>query len=244
MNAFHPLFTHQFFSAAKRRPDPTPSKAIRPASFERLTTAPPDASAPSESSDSYACILSDETFLYPAEEEKDALFLIPKTYYVKVVERGEEYSLVEYGSGTPAFPTLSGYCKTEELTFVDYTPARPYPQAEIRLTYTLEDALPSSLSTFSVTASYYGDYAVGSTLYCYVYAGDNFGYVVRPDFTLEQNTDYLPSSNPPKQPESFPYTPLILGSAVVVLLFVSFLAALRSRSPRSRDWYEESSRDL
>lgn len=177
---------------------------------------------------SYAVILGD-TFLYQKSDPSKALFTLPKTYYVKVLESGENYTLVEYGDGTLSFPSVEGYCKTDEITFVDYVPARPYPEAEFTVTYLLEGGL--NASPLSLKATYYGDYAVGSTLYCYAFTQHGFCYVLKPEIDLAENTDYLP----PSSTSSFPVTPFLFGGALLLLL-VLIVAVASKRKPPLEDY--------
>lgn len=190
----------------------------------------------------YAYVSTSDTYLYADPLGSNGLFLLPETYYVSVLETGKEYCLVSYGTDTEDYPAIVGYAKTEQLTFVDYIPQRPYALCSFTLTYTLEGApVDGSLSSYKVQATYYGDYFVGSTAYCYVYAG-KFGYVSRPQLTLERNTDF-PSKEPPREEE----TTLSVPKTTVVILFglftvVTLVFALKSgkRQIKQTDWYEET----
>ena len=45
---------------------------------------------------SYACILSDSTFFYSTADGRRGVFLLPKTYYVRLVEYGMDYSKIPW----------------------------------------------------------------------------------------------------------------------------------------------------
>ena len=133
----------------------------------------------------YACIRSEDVYLYSEENDKSGLFVLPYTYYVRVLSTGVRYSYVEYLSDGPHTQKITGYCKTADLTFVDYTPDRPYLYYTFDVTYYIEDASPSLkddsfLSSITVTCSYYGEYRVGSKTYCYVLREGTFGYIPKP----------------------------------------------------------------
>ena len=66
-----------------------------------------------------------DVWLYAEENEESGLFLLPYTYYVRVVERGEPFSAVVYGTDEAPYRAVKGYCKTELLTFVGFVPSAP-----------------------------------------------------------------------------------------------------------------------
>ena len=144
----------------------------------------------------YACIRSDDIYLYAEENDRSGLFILPYTYYVKVLAPGIEYCRVEYLSDGPNTRKVTGYCKTADLTFVDYVPERPYLYYTFDVTYTIEGGAPSLssdgfLTEITVTCAYYGEYRVGSKIYCYVLREGEFGYIPRPDdLNFDLNGEY------------------------------------------------------
>ena len=144
----------------------------------------------------YACIRSDDIYLYAEENDRSGLFILPYTYYVKVLAPGIEYCRVEYLSDGPNTRKVTGYCKTADLTFVDYVPERPYLYYTFDVTYTIEGGAPSLssdgfLTEITVTCAYYGEYRVGSKIYCYVLREGEFGYIPRPDdLDFDLNGEY------------------------------------------------------
>ena len=192
----------------------------------------------------YACILSDDVFFYANADGRHGLFLLPKSYYVRLLEYHSDYCKVEYQTDTTA-KRLVGYVATEKLTFVDYVPARPYLYYVFDLRYKIEDTEQTDstfLTELTVSCVYYGDYVIGSERYCYVLRGEEFGYVPKP-VTLsyednEEYTDYVASLQPPTEPSSEVEVPTVQGNSpaqiailVTICLLVPILAALVLKPP-------------
>ncbi len=195
---------------------------------------------------SYACILQDVYFC-SAPNEQSALFLLPQTYYVKLVEYQPNYSKIEYLGDEGNAKKLTGYAKTENLTFVDYLPQRPYLYYLFDVHYSLGDEGSSNGSAFldqiTFSCAYYGDFKVGAKTYCYVLRGDTFGYVPKPEtLVFEENTEYTdrtatPSEDEPPTPEKKNSAPSI-ALLVALCLLVPVLASLIVKPPK-RPPYEE-----
>lgn len=216
------------------------------------TLSPPrffaQAQAPTEE---YACILEDGTYFYASQTESHGLFLLPKTYFVKVVERGEDFCRVEYLSDSETTKKLRGFVKTHLLTFVDFVPYMPYLYHAFDVRYVVDNSPTDSsfLSSITIRCAYYGDYTVGTKTYCYVLRDDTFGYVPKPiDFYYPENTeyaDYLAQQNtttqPPAQSEMPPAQIAVL---IALCLLVPTLAAIilkpPKRPPYETDEYEYS----
>lgn len=195
----------------------------------------------------YACILSDSAFFYSTADEKRGLFLLPRTYYVRLLDYGDEYCRVEYLQDSDKAKRLVGYAKTQDLTFVDYQPLRPYLYYVFEVKYRIEDSEFSSsdfLNEIVLSCVYYGDYKIGSETYCYVLRSGEFGYVPKPTrLYYEENTEYadrlnsqtseLESSasaeNADKKNKSSPAQIAIL---VTVCLLVPILAGLLIKPPK------------
>lgn len=194
----------------------------------------------------YACILED-AFFYAAPDENRGVFLLPKTYYVRLLEYGNEFCKIEYQTDMDVARRVVGYAKTKNLTFVDYTPERPYLYHTFDVVYQIADTEvtdPNYLTQVTMTCAYYGDFKVGSKTYCYVLRGSQFGYVPKPStFLYEENTEYAAylenlhaSTSAPDEPlssnPSVASSPVQIGILVVLCLLVPFLAALILRPPR------------
>ena len=193
----------------------------------------------------YAYIADDSTFFYTAKDESNGLFLLPKTYYVKLLEAAPDFCKVEYMYDNEYARKLVGYVKTSRLTFVEYTPQTPYLYKIFDVSYRLEEGTndDSFLNQITVTCAYYGYYKIGSKTYCYVLRGDAFGYIPRPaDLTVEENGEYAerqtqtaPEEDAPKEETSSSTSPAQVAILIAVCLLVPVLAALilkPSRRPR------------
>ncbi len=192
----------------------------------------------------YACILQTDTFFYASPDESKGLFLLPKSYYVKLLDYGSEYSRVEYLTDDGIGKKVTGYVKTQRLTFVDYLPKRPYFTYQFELYYRIDEGLQndsSFLNEIKVTCAYYGDYNVGSKTYCYVLRGDSFGYVPKPSsLTVPENPEYaeylatLESAEEGEGEEKSTTTssPAQVAILVALCLLVPVLAALILKPPR------------
>ena len=195
----------------------------------------------------YACILG-ESFFYSAPNENSGLFLLPKTYYVRLLEYGMEYCKIEYLTEDTYTKKLLGYAKTNELTFVDYLPQRPYLYHYFEITYRIDDGEPpnsSFLDQIVMTCAYYGDYKVGSKTYCYVLRESQFGYVTKPvSLYYEENTEYAeylahlqasasaPTEDDTPTSPSTGVPPLHVAILIALCLLVPLLAALILKPPR------------
>lgn len=224
-----PLFT------VKAQENPIPMSAIT----AQATSIP--------ATGSYACILSDNTFFYATADGKRGLFLLPKSYYVRLVEYRADYCKVEYQTDVGDTQKIIGYARTEDLTFVNYTPQRPYLYYVFDLRYKIEDTTQTDstfLTEITLSCTYYGDYVIGSELYCYVLRGDEFGYVPKPvTLQYEENTeyaDYLASLQPPpdtsadstEEEDPSNSSPAQIAILVAICLLVPILAALVLKPPR------------
>ena len=128
----------------------------------------------------YAVAPTEDVWFYAAENEDSRLFLLPATYYVRVLEKGEVYSTVEYLTDDAPYKKLLGYCRTEQLLPVAFVPARPYLRKQVTLSYTLPDAGGLGTDGFADTERtfvYYGDRPEAGQLYLYVLSEDGFGYL-------------------------------------------------------------------
>lgn len=174
------------------------------------------------------------------------MFLLPKSYYVRLLEYRPDYSKVEYQTDGGNAKRVVGYVQTSALTFVDYVPQRPYLYYTFDLHYKIEDAERSDssfLTQLTFTCVYYGDYLIGSELYCYVLRGDEFGYVPKPaSLVFEENSEYAdhlasqqpaPEVSAPVDDEENPsHSPVQIAILVAICLLVPILAALVLKPPR------------
>ena len=137
--------------------------------------------AASPAAEEYAVAARNDVWLYSEENEDSGLFLLPYTYYVRVLERGEEYSAVVYGEDAAPYRTVEGYCKTDLLTFVGFIPERPFLKLEVTVTYTVPGASSQmgngTFDEIERTFHYYGTSYLGTQRYFYVLSDGVFDYI-------------------------------------------------------------------
>lgn len=159
----------------------------------------------------YACIVNSDTYLYATQSEEDGIFILPQSYYVKVLSKGNSFCYVQYLENVADFKSVFGYCKTDELLFVDYTPLRPFLYLTFDVKYNIDSSsdmfsTENILTSFSYKCVYYGDYIVGSARYSYVLVNGAYGYIPQTQpVSYEMNTDYLSyivSLDPPDADEN------------------------------------------
>ena len=192
----------------------------------------------------YAVAAREDVWFYSAENGESGLFLVPYTYYVKVLREGTPYTAVQYLDDVPPFRAVTGFCKTELITFVDFVPTRPYLRREITVTYTVAGDKLLGGGAFDAIEKrfvYYGTSYAGTARYFYVYADGVFDYVpATQEILYEYNTDYLtPASGeaeqpPAEEPSAAPTAVQIAAicAAVLAVLIVAVLV-LRGKQPRS-----------
>lgn len=148
----------------------------------------------------YARITADDTYLYSSAEEDSGLFILPRSYFVKVTGAAGSYYAVEYMSGIQGRTPVRGYCLAEELTLVDYIPETPFLNYTVRVTFRVGDSLPDSfISEYEVDAAFYGTFSYGSAVCYYVELDGEFGYVPAsacPPLDYPLNTEHTEQEEP------------------------------------------------
>ena len=202
---------------------------------------------PAPASEVYAVAARSDVWLYAEESEESGLFLLPYTYYVRVLERGEEYSSVVYGEEIAPYRTVEGYCKTDMLTFVGFIPERPFLKLEVTVTYTVEGSSSEmgngTFDEIERTFHYYGTSYLGTRRYYYVLSDGVFDYIpAERDVTFELNTDYLAETVAPVPEEPAPEPSAALSPVGIAALIVGIAAlsaivffVLRGRKPAPSD---------
>ena len=135
----------------------------------------------------WAKITSDDSFFYATDSEISPLFILPKSYFVKLTDESENLYKAQYNG-------IEGYLKKDCVTPMDGTPVQPY------FTETFRAFLPSGTDLFAMTSSnnsykiatipylfdglvYYGsiegEEAIPEkgNLWHYCKFGDDYGYV-------------------------------------------------------------------
>ena len=205
------------------------------------------------SAGTYACILNDDAFFYPTRDEKRGLFLLPKTYFVKILEFAEDFCKIEYLYDDTYAKKLVGYAKTQDLTFVNFIPNRPYLYHLFEVSYHIENEsglTDGFLNTYTFTCAYYGDFQIGSDTYCYVLRGNEFGYIPKPShLSYPENTEYaehLTATTPPQEDiQDEPPTsetqssPAQIAILISLCILVPLLAALILKPPHRPTFDDE-----
>ena len=195
-------------------------------------------------SEVYAVAETADVWFYKSENEEDKLFCIPRTYYVKIVSRGDRFSLCEYLKDNTPYRKVLGYCLTNSLTFVDFIPQRPYLYREVTVEYVLPGAAlgDGAFAGKQETFVYYGTRYENGQLYFYVGKDGVFDYIpATEELTFDLNTDYLPEPEAPvasgKSSESLSAVQIVLITlaAVAVLVVSVFVARGKKPAPPERD---------
>ena len=189
----------------------------------------------------YAYIPDDNVYFYPVPSEQRGIFLLPKTYYVRLLEYQPDFCRIEYLYDDVSTKKIIGYVKTDTLLFVDYIPHRPYLYYVFDVQYHIGDGTfndSAFLDEVTVTCAYYGDYVIGTKTYCYVLRGDTFGYIPKPTtLSFEENTEYADrlAITPPKtssSPTADNASPSQIAILIALCLLVPVLAALIIKPPK------------
>ncbi len=179
----------------------------------------------------YAVAANDGVWFYASENEDERLFLLPESYYVRVLSEEENFSAVEYLVNDPPFRKVVGYCQTAALTFVDFIPARPFLKKELTVSYTLHNGGADFgdrpvFSEIERSYVYYGMRYEGGVSYAYVLYEGSFGYIpVEGEPAFEKNDDYLSVSTEPEEGAS-PEAKGGLSAAQIAVICVVCVAAV------------------
>lgn len=189
----------------------------------------------------YACVLG-TAYFYASDDLKTELFLLPKTYFVKIISLGEPFSKIEYG-GTNDLAPIVGYALTNALTAVSFTPKTPHPNLRFLVRYTVAGYENDPFfEPITLHCTYYGTYQVGTKSYAYALVDDSRRYVPLPDdFSYPLNDEYASftaESNTPTQAEPTPTADFSVAIVVFFTLLIPVLSALLLR-PSKKPAVEE-----
>lgn len=124
--------------------------------------------------------VDDGSEVYFYNENKQALFIIPQTYCVRVLGREDDWLRVRYAEDDGLFVHLDGYCLVGALNECETPPENLYLKRTVTVTYTASPAPPEPLSApkpKEFAAAYYGAYKVGDADCMYVYIDGEFAYI-------------------------------------------------------------------
>lgn len=139
-------------------------------------------------SSSWAQINNDQTYFYCDYACQIPKFILPKSYFVKVLEIGEESTRVAYMDGQIGLPEKVGFIKTCDLYLYSGAVSSPYPALTITLKsdeILFSDSkkeYPKAVLTANTTAHFYGFFSIDGEIFCYVYASSYVGYVRKSAF--------------------------------------------------------------
>ncbi len=136
-----------------------------------------------DSTFNYAKVISEGCAFYSDASLKIVKFIIPKSYSVKIVSTGAEYSHVVYMDKSSLCPASEGYVKNVYLEFLDKTPDVIYPN--VNLTVVTDDVVfadnklstPKAVIQSGSIAAYYGELTISGFDYVYVYVNGYVGYM-------------------------------------------------------------------
>ena len=208
----------------------------------------PYAHAIGESS-GWARIVKDYVYLYAEEESNKQMFMLEKSYYVRILDEGDKMLRVAVMDNETNFPQITGYVKRTDVELCSVAPLAPY-YPTVRLSVTADSAAlrlsPSTSASLVITAtntqkvSYYGKVENGRDWY-YVCFGDklgekysySFGYVdvncvSKPDIPLHP-TPLVKEETPPTSTtpsETFDPAPSQTTSPTSEILLIVFVVLL------------------
>ena len=186
-------------------------------------------------------VISTETPFYKNIGDEQPLFFLPYTYYVKVIDKDEDYTHVEFSSQLNSI-TLDGFVPTgllfdDNLSVLSPYPAVPIVSANACMIYedsTLLNALQYVFSDRQLV--YYGQLQSKSneTLY-YVNYNERFGYIKESDvvpFAISNHPNELtflpdyssPETNPDTKDDE--QTTSVLSIKIVIISCLIFAGAI------------------
>ncbi len=202
-----------------------------------------------EESAQYAYIHADNAYFYTAQNENSGLFVLPKTYFVKLLSTQSDYCRIEYLYDSEYTQKLTGYAKTSDITPVDFIPNEPYLYFLFDARYTVDGSSAEEdgfLDQITLTCAYYGDYPIGSKTYCYVLREGSFGYIPKPvDLCYAENHEYADYQNSLSAPVDTPdaaeegaegMSAAQIALLITLCLLVPLLAALVLKSAKKHPY--------
>ncbi len=215
----------------------------------------------------YVRVVAPEVTLYraPVEHRDYALFFLPETYYLRIVDEQGGFYEVEYQDGESGFPVLYGYVKKDTVS-TDYpTPTEPIYEKQtlsvIKACYVYAtpweggELLATALS--GQTVRLYGTFPdkTGESLFYYVRLGHTMGYISAqnctaplfsphpdPILTPSVSVSLSPSQNAEKPPIITPVKKtdvlqIILILAICLTVLLALYTAFRPKKNTER--YED-----
>lgn len=207
----------------------------------------------------YARVVSPDACLYADFSLTMPRFIVPESYYVKVISAGSEVCRVSFMDGKT--PPIEGYLKTISLSFVNKTPAEIYPDIQLVtvrdevMFSELRNKTPRAVLSAGETACYYGELTLSGATYVYVYSAGCIGYVPKTAFssfdvpftdgyllpTENPSSDKNSSSEDTEKSKSSDYDPgkiIIIAAALIAVVSVVFIVT-RPQKQNSNAFYRD-----
>ncbi len=183
----------------------------------------------------YARAIVKDAYFCTKKDLNSALFTIPYTYCVRILEEDGDWYKVRYAEDKGIYRALEGYCKRDKLKVLDYIPEVTYLIKPITVKYTADE--PSSLpvlGTIEFVAAYYGAYHQGASTYSYVLCQGSFGYILgaNDDYELNEEMEVIPT--PPKKDDENNENTRIITICVIGGLVALSLIIMISLSKKER----------
>ena len=151
-------------------------------------------------------VLNKTTYLYNSADTLSPCFLIPETYYVKILGQDGSFYLVSYQTQPDS---ILGYVKAADLYMCDYTPENPYLFYKLDIKSGAKGYLSTDFKNHNYIFNsgnalyYFGKYENDGDLYYYAAAFNGYRYYVSASdcsaLSYPLNSDPLPSVEPIKQ---------------------------------------------
>ncbi|MBE7090650.1 MAG: hypothetical protein E7363_01920 [Clostridiales bacterium] len=217
----------------------------------------------------YVRVINPNVTLYraPVEHRDYALFYLPETYYLRVIDAQGGFYEVEYQDGENGFPVLYGYVKKDAVSLDYPTPTPPFYEQQtlsvIKACYVYvspsENGELLATALQGQTVRLYGAYPdkSGENMFYYVRLGHTMGYlpasactpplhIPHPDPVITPSVsvsvmpsvgENVPSQVLPVQKTDILKIALILGVCLTVLL--ALYTAFRPKKPQERYFDED-----
>ncbi|MDE7453960.1 MAG: hypothetical protein K2N22_06090 [Clostridia bacterium] len=169
-----------------------------------------------ESSAHYAIATTRNVYFYENIDDAHAMFAIPYTYCVEVLDVQDDWYQVRYAEDAGAYNALSGFCRKAGLTLVDEPPKSVYLNKLITVEFRHElgNTFLPTVGEVNDEAVFYGNLYWDNEAYSYVYYNGKYGYVngAHEDYPLNE----LPAEPTPKEGK---------GANVKLIIVIVLIAA-------------------
>ncbi len=181
----------------------------------------------------YAKIL-DNCYFYEKQESSSGMFILPESYYVKILSKGSIFHRVSYLDEDDFATAVQGYVLATSVHIIEnYIPQNPYLQYKVSVTFKINilktnrvnDTYDSPLDEIQIELPFYGISKVNTKVYnCVNYknkiaavdskACSIINYPKHPDSLLQNINNSGIGSGKNEQSN---FLPLIVTSVIVIL---------------------------